>query len=579
MRKTRSRTLARACGLVLAASLLAGMITGCNRTQTGSAPGTSAGEGAAQAGTEAPGPGSTAETAAAAASSAKAGTAATAAAASEEAGTAATAAAEEAAEFYKAVIAIDPGHQEHADLEDEPLGPESSETKDKVTGGATGVASGVPEYQLVLDIGLALREELEERGYKVVMTRETNNVDISNSERAEIANEAEADALIRIHANSVGDSGHTGAMTICQTPGNSFNADIYEESRALSECVLDAYTLETGIQAESVWETDTMTGINWSDVPVTILEMGYLSNREEDLKMQDPDMRKKMVRGIANGIDAYIVQHPPKKQVAIEAGSGSTAMETAAESFILDPKIQELKDHLEEELAAKSGKWSMCLHRLDTGEEFGINADNPMISASLIKLYIAGCYFEQIDRGVIGDDYPNQLFTMISESNNDSTNTLIDVLGMDTINAFIQEHGFKAGQLNRKMLHPGTENYTSSADCARVLREVYEGTYVSQEASDRIMEAMKAQIARNRQKIPAGVPGDVETANKTGELFTQEDGASVEIQNDAAIIFVPDHPYILTVMTTVPPVSEDEMRAQIAALSAEVYEAVTSAGQ
>lgn len=263
-----------------------------------------------------------------------------------------------------------------------------------------------------------------------------------------------------------------------------------------------------------------------------------------------------------------------------EAATAATAAPAAEEgeeaAAALSPGMMELKEHVQAELSEKAGRWSMYLYRLDTGEEFGVNEHDSMISASLIKLYIAGCYFEQIDKGVIADDYPNQLFTMISESNNGSTNTLIDVLGMDTINEFIREHGFEASLLQRKMLEKnGKENYTSTGDCGRVLREVYEGTYVSEEASARIMEAMRAQIARNRYKIPAGVPEGIQTANKTGELFTtDENGVNVTIQNDAAIIFVDNHPYVLTVMTAVPSAGEGEMHSQIAALSSEVYEAV-----
>jgi hypothetical protein len=131
---------------------------------------------------------------------------------------------------------------------------------------------------------------------------------------------------------------------------------------------------------------------------------------------------------------------------------------------------------------------------------------------------------------------------------------------MDRINAFIQDHHYSAGQLNRKMLeNNGTENYTSAKDCGRVLRKVYKGSYVSKEASERILEAMRAQIARNRYKIPAGVPESVETANKTGELYTKnKEGINVSVQNDAAIIFAEDHPYVLTVMTAVPGAGEDE---------------------
>ena len=214
---------------------------------------------------------------------------------------------------YRGLIVIDPGHQQYGNSEQEPVGPGASETKAKVSGGTSGTASGVPEYQLTLDIGLQLRDELEARGYQVIMTRDTNEVDISNSERATVANEAAAAACIRIHAKGAGDSRATGAMTICQTPGNVYNGDLYEESRALSDSVLNAYTEKTGIDYEYVWETDSMSGINWCRVPVTILEMGYMTNSEEDLQMQDPEFQVKMTDAIADGIDAFMADRTPKE--------------------------------------------------------------------------------------------------------------------------------------------------------------------------------------------------------------------------------------------------------------------------
>ncbi len=258
------------------------------------------------------------------------------------------------------------------------------------------------------------------------------------------------------------------------------------------------------------------------------------------------------------------------------AGISGTAGTTSENAIPLSPKMEALEKSLRKELAEKAGDWSLYLYRLDTGEEIGINANDPMISASLIKLYVAGCYLEEVEKGTVEDNYQQQLFAMISASDNGATNQLIDLLGKDRINAFIQDHHYPAGELNRKMLESnGTENYTSTKDCGRVLKKVYEGTYVNKEASERILDAMRAQIARNRYKIPAGVPEGVETANKTGELFTKDKkGVNVSVQNDAAIIFAEGHPYVLTVMTAVPGAGEEELHVQIADLSREVYEAV-----
>ena len=260
-----------------------------------------------------------------------------------------------------------------------------------------------------------------------------------------------------------------------------------------------------------------------------------------------------------------------------ETASISSTAGTSQETAIpLSPEMEALDKKLREELADKAGDWSLYLYRLDTGEEIGINANDPMISASLIKLYVAGCYLEQVEKEAIEDNYQQQLFSMISASDNGATNQLIGLLGMDQINAFMKDHHYTAGQLHRKMLeNNGTENYTSAKDCGRVLRKVYKGTYVNKEASERILEAMRAQIARNRYKIPAGLPEDVETANKTGELYTKnKDGINVSVQNDAAIIFAEDHPYVLTVMTAVPGAGEGDLHVQIADLSREIYQAI-----
>lgn len=203
------------------------------------------------------------------------------------------------------LVVIDPGHQAKGNYDKEPVGPGASEMKAKVSSGTQGVVTRLEEYQLTLALALKLEQELLSRGYDVLLTRRTHDVDISNAQRAQMANDAGADAFIRIHGNAVSDPNVHGALTLCQTKNNPYNGQLYHQSRGLSEAVLDGLVASAQCRKQSILETDTMSGINWCKIPTTIVEVGFMSNPQEDQLLSTEEYQNRLAAGMANGIDAY----------------------------------------------------------------------------------------------------------------------------------------------------------------------------------------------------------------------------------------------------------------------------------
>jgi N-acetylmuramoyl-L-alanine amidase len=199
------------------------------------------------------------------------------------------------------IIVIDPGHQEKADSSLEPDGPNSKVMKPKTTSGATGVSTKQPEYKLNLEESLLLRDELKKRGFQVIMIRETNNVTISNSERAAIANKANADLLIRIHADGSPDSSVHGISILYP----SQKVPYADEDKKIAAKVLEQMIKETKANSRGIVERSDLSGFNWSKVPTILVEMGFLSNVNEDKKMALPSYQQSLAIGMANGIEQH----------------------------------------------------------------------------------------------------------------------------------------------------------------------------------------------------------------------------------------------------------------------------------
>ena len=169
-------------------------------------------------------------------------------------------------------------------------------------------------------------------------------MNLSNRARAELAAREGGDIFVRIHANGSEDPAAHGAMTICMTPDSPFNASLYPQSPALSEAVLDCLTEATGCARERIWETTTMAGINWSTIPVTIVEMGYMTNEQEDYLLADDDYRGKIALGIADGIDRYSPDRqssspPHRRQTRRSSSFSANSCPAAATRGISTPPL------------------------------------------------------------------------------------------------------------------------------------------------------------------------------------------------------------------------------------------------
>ena len=207
------------------------------------------------------------------------------------------------------IVCIDAGHQAYGISQKEPNGPGSSVMKAMLTTGSAGIVTRQPEYELNLAVALKLKAELLSRGYQVVMIREDNNCPVSNAQRAVYANNSGAEIFVRIHANGSANTSVRGAMAYGPSSANPYMAaNLTAASQSLTNTLLNKFCVTTGLLNKGVLLDDTMTGINWCTIPVTIIEMGFLSNPDDDRLMATDSFRTVMARGIADGIDAYFGQ-------------------------------------------------------------------------------------------------------------------------------------------------------------------------------------------------------------------------------------------------------------------------------
>ena len=192
-------------------------------------------------------------------------------------------------------VVIDPGHQAIPNREQEEMSSSMGGSKDKSAKGFSGVVSGIDESEINLQTALLLRSYLESLGCEVYMTRETNDVDISNRERAELAISYNPDVYIRLYCNCANDSKTSGSCVIVPSSGQ-YADQVVAWGDKLGEYI----TSSCGASFIGCWASGNYTGLNFaSSVPSFMVRMGYLSNSDEEANLLSEEYQYKICEGIA----------------------------------------------------------------------------------------------------------------------------------------------------------------------------------------------------------------------------------------------------------------------------------------
>ncbi|WP_064745682.1 N-acetylmuramoyl-L-alanine amidase [Paenibacillus sp. UNC451MF] len=203
------------------------------------------------------------------------------------------------------MVCLDPGHQLYGNNALEQASPDSKEMKAKVTSGTRGVKTKKPEYVLTLEASLLLKGKLEKLGYNVVMTRETHDVDISNIERAQKCNDVQADLAVRIHADGDNSPKAQGISVLYPASSKGTQA-FFAQSKEAAGVILNEAIAATGAVSRGIVPRSDLTGFNWSTVPSVLIEMGFMTNPEEDEKLSDTNYLNQLTNGMTTGINQIL---------------------------------------------------------------------------------------------------------------------------------------------------------------------------------------------------------------------------------------------------------------------------------
>lgn len=366
----------------------------------------------------------------------------------------------------------------------------------------------------------------------------------------------------------------TSAVTTAQTASSSVPTSAAPAESAPEEATSVTTTTSTPAPTTTV-TTTTPKPVNFTQLNKTVYAKEYLlflqspySNSAayryiptySELKVSAVSEDGSWLRVSYNGITGYVLQAKTTETKPVVTTTTTTPRITTTRPLVgglptdtdtsTDRDINKLKAQIESLLAKTSGTWSVYVKNLRTGETLSIN-NRQYYAASLIKMFGMATAYQEIEAGHVTEASLTPLLKpMIIYSDNDCFNNIIAKLGKTKIHDWIEQNGYTGTQqyhgfmtyatnYEQTVINPNAQNLTTAEDCGKLLESIYLGQCVSKSASQKMLDLLCQQYWTH--KIPAGVPAGITVANKTGEVD--------ENNHDCAIVFLPNDPYILCVLS------------------------------
>ena len=159
--------------------------------------------------------------------------------------------------------------------------------------------SNVDEKDLNLQIALKLKSALEEEGYEVMMTR-SDDTYLTLTERAEFANEVEADLFISIHQNSYIDDSTVSGIEVYYNESTKTESD-----EVLAQFIQTELVETTGARDRGIRAYDELVVTRKTEMPACLVELGDMTNKSELSLLQSDAYQYKLVTGMVNGINQF----------------------------------------------------------------------------------------------------------------------------------------------------------------------------------------------------------------------------------------------------------------------------------